>query len=153
MSTSIKRHTLGKAEKLKSRKQVQKLFAEGKAFTAFPLRVVFVESVGLAPGKESQVTGDAANEKLQQQRMPVQIGVSVSSRNFKHAADRNRIKRLLREVYRVQKHELTEACSKAGKQLDVFFVYVDKQLPDHAGLEDKMRYCLKRLRKNLEVKA
>jgi ribonuclease P protein component len=38
----------------------------------------------------------------------LQVGVSVSKRNFKRAVDRNRIKRLLRETYRLQKRELIE---------------------------------------------
>lgn len=158
MNTSIKRHTLGKAEKLKSRKQVQQLFASGTAFTAFPVRVVFAASEIPEVGKSgSQESVDESAEtgvrdvegKVKSVRMPVQIGVSVSTRNFKRAHDRNRIKRLLREAYRVQKHELLEACRASGKNLDVFFIYVDKVMPDQALLQDKMRYCLKRLMKGI----
>lgn len=80
----------------------------------------------------------------------VQIGVTASSRNFKHAVDRNRIKRLLREAYRHQKHELLQVVEARGLQVSVFFIYLDKTLPTFEMLDDKMRYCLKRLRKILE---
>lgn len=137
MSTTQKVNTLGKEEKLKSRKQIELLFAEGKGFTAFPVKVVYL--VRKIEGPELD-NGNAA----------VQVGVSASTRQFKHATDRNRIKRLLREAYRQQKHELMETAEQKGIGLSVFFIYLDKTLPGYDILFDKMRYCLKRLRKTLE---
>ena len=93
MSTTAVKNTLGKHEKLKSRKQIDGLFANAQAFTAFPVKVIFTITDSVADGA------------------PVQIGVTASARNFKHAADRNRIKRLLREAYRLQKQELTAAAA------------------------------------------
>ena len=81
---------------------------------------------------------------------PVQIGVSASKRNFKKAVDRNRVKRLLRETYRLNKHPLLQKAAERQKQLQVFFIYIDKTLPTFAPLEEKMGYCLKRLVKILE---
>jgi ribonuclease P protein component len=156
------RNTLGRAEKLKSRKQTELLFAGGKAFTAFPIRVVYriVDSLQMTDDRD-RVTGDVTkaigmevtgkdSEGELAKAAAVQIGVSASSRHFKKATDRNRIKRLLREAYRLQKHPLMQAAQQKGVTLQVFFLYIDKTLPTFALVEDKMRYCLKRLRKVVE---
>jgi ribonuclease P protein component len=137
MSTTQKINTLGKAEKLKSRKQIELLFAEGKGFTAFPVKVVYL--VRQKDGPE-----------VDNENAAVQVGVSASTRHFKHATDRNRIKRWLREAYRQQKHDLMELAEQKGISLSVFFIYLDKTLPTYDLLFDKMRYCLKRLRKKME---
>lgn len=76
--------TYSKKDKLKSKKAIEQLFSEGKAVTAYPLRLVYLE-----------YTFDDG--------IQFKTGVSVSKRNFKNAVDRNRIKRLLREAYRLNK--------------------------------------------------
>jgi ribonuclease P protein component len=78
------KHTLGKEERLKSKKLIEKLYAEGNSVKAFPLRMMYL--------KTQHTSG-----------YPAQVGVSVPKRNFKLAVDRNRIKRLMRETYRLQK--------------------------------------------------
>lgn len=81
------KHTLGKLERLKSKKLIEKLYEQGSSVKSFPLRMVYLKT---------KHTSD----------FPAQVGVSVSKRNFKSAVDRNRIKRLLRESYRLQKEIL-----------------------------------------------
>jgi ribonuclease P protein component len=76
--------TLGKQERLKSRKLIEKLYKEGNSVKAFPLRMMYLKTTH---------TSD----------FPAQVGVSVPKRNFKKAPDRNRLKRLMREAYRLQK--------------------------------------------------
>ena len=78
------KYTLGKLERLKSKKLIEKLYEQGSSVKYFPLRMVYLQT---------EHTSD----------FPAQVGVSVSKRNFKLAVDRNRIKRLLRESYRLQK--------------------------------------------------
>ena len=102
----------GKAEKLKSRKVVEELFARGKSLNVFPIRISY-KFLPLPPDE----------------KVVFQVGVSVSKRNFKRAVDRNRIKRLLREAYRLQKQELIEVLKKQGKIGYIFFIYTDKQMP------------------------
>lgn len=131
------RHTLGKAEKLKSRKQIDDLFASGKSFLVFPIKLIYK----LGPITDAEGEAPAA---------AVQIGVSASKRQFKHAADRNRIKRLLREAYRLNKQELVVSDALQKKQLSVFFVFIDKTLPDFALVEAKMKTALRKLRKAVE---
>ena len=74
----------------------------------------------------------------------LQTGFGVSAKHFKKAVDRNRIKRLMREGWRLQKNDLTEKL-KGQQQLAVFFIYVGNELPDHQLVFDKIGAALKRL--------
>lgn len=73
-----------KIEKLKGQKLIEKLFSEGKSVAAYPLRLVYLKT-----SFEDSVK--------------IKTGVSVSKKHFKKAVDRNRIKRLMREAYRLHK--------------------------------------------------
>ena len=77
--------TYSKIEKLKSKILIEKLFVEGKSISSFPLRIVFLE----AEFNEPVVS---------------KCGVSVGKRNFKNAVDRNKVKRIMREAYRLNKN-------------------------------------------------
>ena len=59
--------------------------------------------------------------------------------------DRNRIKRLTREAYRLQKNTLQQKLLEAEKQLNVFFIYTGKELPDFITVKDKVAVVLKKL--------
>ncbi len=85
---TTKKYIYPKTEKLKKKKVIDFLFSEGKYVTNHPLRLVYV--------------------KLENSDIPIQIGVSVSKRFFKKAVDRNYFKRVLREVYRLNKFPLLE---------------------------------------------
>ena len=76
--------TFNKKDRLKSQKLIEKLFLEGKSVSSFPLKLIYLKT---------QVSGAHV----------IKAGVSVSKRNFKKAVDRNRIKRLLRECYRLNR--------------------------------------------------
>ena len=78
--------SFGKKDKLKSKKTIEKLFSEGKSISVYPLRLVYLQT-------------DFEDNVM------TKTGVSVSKRNFKNAVDRNRIKRLIREVFRLNKHQ------------------------------------------------
>ena len=119
------RNTFKKAEKLKSRKTIEQLFKEGKSFSIFPFRVLFSFN-------------DAAVN-------PLQTGFAVSSKHFKKAVDRNRIKRLMREAYRLQKNDLQNQVKHQQKKLAVFFIYVGNELPEYQFIFDKMGNILNRL--------
>lgn len=110
-------HTLGKNERLKSRKQIEFLFQQGQRFAAPPFRVFYVIK------KRELKEGDGSL---------LQFGVGASSRFFKKAVDRNRIKRLGREAWRLQKQGLLQLLEEQNRQMDVFFIYTGKELPVYA---------------------
>jgi ribonuclease P protein component len=118
------RYFFKKEEKLKSRKAIDEIFSKGKSFSNFPIKVIWM------PHNSKAV---------------LQAGVGVSSRNFKKATDRNRVKRLMREAYRLQKGMLHDQLTLHQKNLSVFFLYTGKELPAYDLLFEKMGLAIKRL--------
>lgn len=118
------RYFFGKESKLKSRKLIQQVFTEGKVFSVFPLKVVWL------PHNPSQ---------------HLQAGVSVSSRFFKKAVDRNSIKRLMREAYRLNKQPLEESLIQNDKQVSLFIIYNAKEALDFTVINDCCKKIIKRL--------
>jgi ribonuclease P protein component len=131
-----KQFTLGKNERLKSRKQIEQLFKEGKKFVLTPFRIFYIST----------------KNEVQNSSIQLQFGVGVSNRNFKKAVDRNRIKRLTREAWRIQKNELKESLISSGKQLNVFFIYTGKEVPDIYLVKDKVAVVLKKLLEKIDEK-
>ncbi|ULQ56105.1 ribonuclease P protein component [Flavihumibacter rivuli] len=106
------------------------LFSKGKSFAVFPYRVYYL---WLDP---ALVNGTGS---------PVLFGCGVGKKHFKKAVDRNRIKRLTREAYRTQKHELLAAMATRGGQLAVFFIFTGKELPLLADCVQTVGRTLQRL--------
>jgi len=129
-----KQFTYSKKERLKSRKLTEQLFKEGKSFTLFPVKVFYLKI---------EEPSDA----------PVKAGVGASGRVFKKAVDRNRIKRLLREAYRLEKAVLTDYTRSHNITVAVFLLYVDKVLPEHNLIQSKMPLAIARLIKQLDEAA
>lgn len=121
---TTQRYFFGKESKLKSRKLIQQVFTEGKAFSVFPLKVVWLSH---NPSQH------------------LQAGVSVSSRYFKKAVDRNRIKRLMREAYRQNKHQLEESLIQNDKHLSLFIIYNAKEAVDFAVVNECCKKIINRL--------
>ena len=111
-----------KKEKLKSKKLIEQLFVEGRSVSVFPLRLVYLET--------SYEDGSS-----------IKTGVSVSKRNFKKAVDRNRIKRLLREAYGLQKGSYF---NNITTQYAFMILYIGKEMPNHTEVESKMKLLLGR---------
>lgn len=129
---------------------METLFASGKSFNAFPIKVFYtiqpILGSDVAENKaiENNKASNSADENKNARHL-VHAGVGVSSRNFKKAVDRNRIKRLLREVYRTQKHDLINAVTLQISELNVFFLYVGKELPEYIDLKISMEKTLEKL--------
>ena len=99
------------------------MFAEGQSVSAFPLRLVYMPT----SFKEDIL---------------FKTGVSVSKRNFKTAVDRNRIKRLLREVYRLNK---ASYFNNLTTPYAFMILYIGKKEPDFNTLEIKMKQLFEKL--------
>lgn len=134
-TTAPHKHTLGKQERLCSRKLIDSLFKGGgsRAMSGFPLRMVYAVT--------ERHEGEPA----------AQILVSVPKRCFKRAVKRNRIKRLVREAYRLNKHILADALERHKPQMSatMAFIYTDSHLHDYATMEQRVRNLLTRLSERL----
>ena len=78
------------------------------------------------------------------------FGTGVSAKNFKKAVERNRIKRLTREAYRLQKKNLQEKVKANNMQLNVFFIYTAKELPVYDEVYKKAGVILNKLEKLID---
>ena len=102
------------------------MFAGGsRSFSVFPLRVVYL------PVEELEA--DAS------------ILISVSKRRFKRAVKRNRVKRQIREAYRVNKHELLNALAEKKCRLVIAFIYLSDQLTESSVIEERVKIALARI--------
>ncbi len=77
----------------------------------------------------------------------LKAGFGVSQKKFKKATDRNRVKRLMRECYRIQKQYLKDILTFNKRSLAVFFIYTGNILPEYTELKEKMKASLKKLEK------
>lgn len=102
-------HTFRKEEKLCSLKLMGDIFLSGNSFLCYPLKVVWKKYDSLPA------------------QSPAQVAFSVPKRQFKKAVDRNRLKRLLRESYRLQKSELYEVLKQTNTRIALSIVYIAKE--------------------------
>jgi ribonuclease P protein component len=148
------RYTWTKAEKLKSRKRIEWVFKEGKSLSVFPFKVFYlVVRPVAAPAPAIAVTSSAAPLPPfvpPPRPAPLQAGFGAGSRHFKKAVDRNRIKRLSREAYRLQKNPLLQQLEEKRLSLAVFFIYTGKELPDYGTVTDKIGVALQKLIKEIK---
>ncbi len=122
---SKQRYFLKEDDKLKSRKTIEALFREGKSFSNFPFRVCWQNKIA--------------------EQSELKAGFTVSTKNFKKATDRNRIKRLIREAYRLQKNSLQEKVVLKNYSLYIFFIYTGAELPKYELVFLRVQTILKRL--------
>jgi ribonuclease P protein component len=113
----LKKFSLSSNERLKSRKLIDKLFRQGNNFNIFPLRVSFL------------ISSEETTE-------PLQFGVGVSGRGFKKAVDRNRIKRLMKESWRLQKSGLKQMLEIKQLRMIVFIVFTGRELPEYTVIKE-----------------
>jgi len=114
--------TFPKKEKLKSKKLIDRLFAKGKPISKYPIKLIYLET-------------DLPED------VTVQAGVAVPKKNFKSAVKRNRIKRLLRESYRLHKHTVF---NNSESSFAFLFLYLGKEMPSYGEVEKAMKELLRK---------
>jgi len=114
------RHTIKKAERISFQREIDSLFKEGNAFVSYPLRVVFL--------KQKPFSGAT-----------VSILISVPKKKFKQAVKRNRLKRLIREAYRLNKASLIQYIQEKESGLLIAFLFIGKELSAWNEIETAMQ--------------
>lgn len=123
------KYRFGKQEHLKSRKTIGKLFQEGKQLKKYPIKLVY-----LPINFEESIV--------------FKVAFSVPKRNFKRAVDRNHLKRLLREIYRLQKELIA---TKEKQQYALMFIYLSKEKLTFEELKQKMEQLLIKLKEEIHI--
>lgn len=112
---------------MKSRKQIEHLFKAGKTVSAQPLRLYYIV------------------QPLPEGACSLQFGVAVGTKHFKRAVQRNRVKRLIREAWRLQKNSLQQQLQQSQLQMQVFVLYTAKELPSYQLIYEKTTIALQKL--------
>ncbi|MBQ8127577.1 MAG: ribonuclease P protein component [Prevotella sp.] len=130
---SAENFTFPKRERIVSQKTIDELFSgdHSHSAVAYPVRAVFM----LCP---RQPGGEA-----------VQVLMSVPKRRLKHAVDRNRVKRQLREAWRLQQAEVLGDALPADQSLRIAFVWLQDGLSPTAVVASRMHQLLERIGKKL----
>jgi ribonuclease P protein component len=122
-----------KDEIIRKKKIIDRLFAEGSTFFIYPFKIFWLDIPLETPNRS-------------------QILISVGKRSFKHAVDRNKVKRQIREVYRVHKHELYDYLEKEQQYCILGIIYTTNIHLPSKELETKIKAVLKRLYSELNKK-
>ena len=121
-----KKNTLGKKERLKSKKLIGKLFEEGKSIKKYPFRLIF-----LIQDENSLLKNQAS--------------FSVPKRNFKKAVDRNRIKRLIKEAYRLEQRKILQ---DYNLPFIIMITYLGKKEPIFSDVKENIKELLTLFKEN-----
>jgi ribonuclease P protein component len=124
MQPPINRYTLPKAYMLAGKKQFETLFQSGEAFFVYPYRIIYqIEKSSTKPNFE--------------------IGISVPKRKFKLAVDRNRLKRLTKEAFRLQQAPLHEYLKMGDIVIKILFIYTHTARLDFETVQKSMVKTIK----------
>lgn len=127
---------LPKGERLYLREEIERLHSCGRSFVSYPIRIVWLAEpiVMQTPGEQVQVA----------------VMTSVAKRRFKHAVDRNRIKRMTRTAYRLHKAPLWQAATQHHCTIRVALQSVAKTMPTYPELEQAVERAIARIVKEIE---
>ena len=125
-ATTKNTQTFRKAERLTSRKIFNLLVKQGRSVNESPFRLIWLKTTLESP-------------------FPAQVAFAVPKKNFKSAVKRNRIKRMMREVYRKNKASVYPLLVQKEQQLALLLVYTGNTIPEYAEVEEKITLILQRL--------
>ena len=123
--------TFNKKERLKKQKEIDALFSGGKKIKENPVILFW-------------------NERLEDDDIPFKMAFSVSQKQIKSAVKRNRIKRQMREIYRLQKNHLFKALINDPKKYSGMLIYTSTVMPEYANLKEKIILILERYIENIK---
>jgi ribonuclease P protein component len=112
---------LPKTEKLKWERSIKLVFSSKNKLFKHPIRVTWT---------------------FLEQTEPIKILVGCPKRNIKSAVHRNRIKRLLREAYRINKSQITEFCIQKNVKIGIAFIFLGNEIPTFEYTNDKVKMLL-----------
>ncbi|HAD79280.1 MAG TPA: ribonuclease P protein component [Flavobacteriaceae bacterium] len=121
--------TFGKNEKLKSREAFDELFSDGKTFVSHPIRFVYK----IKPKADYNI----------------RVGVSVGKKKFKHAVDRNLLKRRAKEAYRLNKLLLEP---NENYSIDLVMIYTSTKHQPFEVIEQSVKTLLEKLNEAIQTK-
>lgn len=125
--------TFKKEERLCSRQLIDRLYAEGHRLMAFPYSVQWMTLESGEPLRNPAT----------------QVMIVAPKRKFHHAVDRNRVRRLTRECYRLRKHALYDFLQQHGLTLVFSMVYIHNEIMSYDQLGHKMDKLLAALQKDI----
>ncbi len=148
---------MGKVERLRHKRLVDRLFQEGKSFYAYPMRVVY----SLSPAEE--IVGSFNNRYLPDTSDmwrclelmkigPLQVMVSVPKRKMRHAVDRVWLRRRVREAWRLNRGQLRDKLRDSGLCMSVALVYVSDDKHPYRVISQRMVHVMNRLAASIEDK-
>ena len=100
----MERSTLSANERIKNSNEITTLIRKGQAFFLIPFKVYY--SWGQTSGKSN-----------------IRVAFAVPKKKFSKAVMRNKLKRLSRESFRLQKNVLSNLAESKGEQLNILFMY------------------------------
>ncbi|MFA6873163.1 MAG: ribonuclease P protein component [Bacteroidaceae bacterium] len=138
-----------KSERICKKKVIENLFSKerSESFAIFPIRVVYY--ITTASKKAEETCMQTLNDK--ELTEPVSVLFSVGKRHFKRAVKRNRIKRQLRETYRLQKTSLRATAQSLDIHVDVAFLWLTNEVWETSQIAIKMNAILERLEKKIST--
>ncbi len=118
--------TFRKNERLCGKKSIDELFLNGKIFHVHPFKIIWLTAI-------------------ENNGSPARVVITVPKRNFKKAVQRNRTKRLIREVYRRQKSVLYQHLTELNTEINFALIYTGKEILKYQELEERIILILDRL--------
>ena len=137
---------LSKKERLCSRIVIEETLAKGKAIYNQPFKLIYLLKTQQSSAN-TLINSSSENSSL------VEVAIVVPKRLFKKAVDRNALKRIIREAFRMNKSIVLEALTKINHKISLFLIYTDKNKADFQFVETKIKVLLHQLIKRINFES